>query len=468
MGRGSRLHFQLFDIIKFISDACVRAALTSSGDRVPKNDFRQHLSRVCPEQELRRWFDPLDITISGSDQSCCVVFPHTYFATWFETSMRDFFEKQVSAYLGPGYVVRYTTRNAGGNGHGPLPLDTVLAVTEYPYGHRFTFETFLTNAKNSFPLGLAREVARGDEVRYNPFIVCGPSGSGKTHLLRAMANAVAKSRPECSIFFGSIGDIQSRYGADPANSHEVRAAILACDILCIDEITDIRRAPDLEEELVFLFNAFHDAGRQMIFTSRERVASCDFFNPTLKTRLEWGLMVHLKLPDLDVRIAFVEQTNKEKRLGLSREQILTLASRFDGFRRLEGVLLRIEAFCKHTGQVLTEAEFARHVRLSEDRKTPELTPERILTVCAEHFGLPARDILGTSRKKEHVFARQTAMSLCRALLGMSYPALGRLFGGKDHSTVLYSIKKFTKLQEDNKDTKHLFRELARRCRLGAS
>jgi len=176
----------------------------------------------------------------------------------------------------------------------------------------------------------------------------------------------------------------------------------------------------------------------------------------------------LEGPDLEVRTAFVEQANRDMRLGLTREQVLTLASRFEGFRRLEGVLLRIEAFRNHSGRDLTEADFLRHVRLSEDSNAPEITPERILTVAAGHFGLAVADLIGHSRKKELVFARQTAMTLCRALLGMSYPALGKLFGGKDHSTVLYSIKKFQKLQDDNEETKHLFRQLSKICREGSA
>ncbi|MHC1791084.1 DnaA/Hda family protein [Solidesulfovibrio sp.] len=431
-----------------------------------KNDFRQHLLRTCPEQDLRRWFDPLDITTSETDRSFCVCFPHTYFAAWFETSVKELFERQLAHYLGPGHTVRYRIRGgAPGNGAGaPRPGADTAVVTDFPYGHRFTFETFLANEKNAFPLALAREVGRGGPVRYNPFVVCGPSGSGKTHLLRAMANHVAKSQPGTTIFFGSVADLQGLY-ADPNRSGpEIRADLAGHDWLFIDELTDIVRAPDLEQELISLFNAFHDAGRQMVFSSRERAASCDFFDPTFRSRLEWGLMVHLKAPDLSVRSRFVEQVNRDKRLGLSREQILTLASRFEGFRRLEGVLLRIEAFRQHAGGELSEAEFTRHIRLSEDKKTPELTAERIVAVCAEHFAIPARDITGHSRKKELVFARQAAMALCRTLLGMSYPALGRLFGGKDHSTVLYSIRKFQKIQDDNQDTKQLFRQLSKKCR----
>jgi len=441
-----------------------------SGGGVFKDEFRQHLSHFCPEQDLRRWFDPLDLKVDREDQTFRVVFPHAFFATWFETSVREFFERQVGEYLGKGYVLHYQSKNGndGRNGRTPPFLEETTCLTDFPYGNQFTFETFIANEKNHFPLALAQEVARGREVRYNPFLVCGPSGSGKTHLLRAMANTVARTHEGASLFFGSIGDLQNRFAASAGKPHAVRAALQANDWLFIDELTDIQRASGLEQELIFLFNSFHDAGKQMVFTSTERVTSCDFLDPTFKSRLEWGLMVHLKAPDLEVRTTFVEQANRDMRLGLTREQVLTLASRFEGFRRLEGVLLRIEAFRNHSGRDLTEADFLRHVRLSEDSNAPEITPERILTVAAGHFGLAVADLIGHSRKKELVFARQTAMTLCRALLGMSYPALGKLFGGKDHSTVLYSIKKFQKLQDDNEETKHLFRQLSKICREGSA
>lgn len=443
------------------------APLFPGGD-VFKDDFRQHLSRSCPEQDLRRWFDPLDLEVSEPDQTFRVSFPHAFFAAWFDTSVKELFERQIGQFLGPGYVVRYLTKNGpGGPERAPAFLEKTAATTDFPFGNQFTFDTFLANEKNHFPLALAQEVSRNREVRYNPFLVCGPSGSGKTHLLRAMANAVAKGQDSDSIFYGSIGDIQNLYAAK-AQPVEARACMQAHDWLFIDELTDIRRAPDLQRELIVLFNAFHDAGKQMVFSSTERVTSCDFLDPTLRSRLEWGLMVHLKTPDLDVRIAFVEQANRDMRLLLSREQVLTLASRFDEFRRLEGVLLRIEAFRKHSGRDLTEADFLRHIRLSEDRSVPELTPQRILAVTAGHFGLAEADLIGHSRRKELVFARQTAMALCRALLGMSYPALGKLFGGKDHSTVLYSIRKFQQLQKDNEETKQLFRKLSQTCRQGSA
>ena len=105
-----------------------------------------------------------------------------------------------------------------------------------------------------------------------------------------MANAVVRHREGAAVFFGSIGDLQNRFAAAPDSPHEVRADLCSHDWLFIDELTDIRRAPDLERELIFVFNAFHDAGKQMVFTSSERVTALDYLDPTFKSRLEWGLM----------------------------------------------------------------------------------------------------------------------------------------------------------------------------------
>ena len=151
--------------------------LTASGNGVLKDDFRQHLARTCPEQELRRWFDPLDLSVSESDHSCRVRFPHAYFAAWFETSAKELFEKEVRRFLGPGYAVSYHNRD-GGDGHAAPQPGLPGAAADFPFGHRFTFDSFLVNEKNHFPLALAGEVAQGGEVRYNPFLVCGPSGAG--------------------------------------------------------------------------------------------------------------------------------------------------------------------------------------------------------------------------------------------------------------------------------------------------
>lgn len=431
-----------------------------------KDALRQHLSRACPEQDLKRWFDPLEVEVIEPIQVFSVQFPHPYFAQWFGQSVQDLFEKEVGRFMGPGYVLQYHCRTAPPAETRAMPFTDFVSHIDFPFGHGFTLETYCANEKNHFPVALAREVAKGGEIKYNPFIICGASGTGKTHLLRAIANDLCRHHDKNKMFMGNVDDIKNIFTVKfPGNTYGARKYLHSFDWLFVDDFQSVRKYPDLQEELIFLFNMFYDCKKQMVFCSAERIAAFDFLDPTLRSRLEWGLVVHLKEPDLDVRVDYIDQHSRRKKLGLDRDQILTLARRFESIRKLRGVLLKIDAFREHMQRDrLGDAEFRRLIRQSDDRRGSSLTPEYILSVTASHFQVEVKDILGTKRHKNVVMARQTAMALCRSLLGMSYPALGKAFGGKDHSTVLYSIKKIMKLQGDSEEMKNLFQTLSKKCR----
>lgn len=431
-----------------------------------KDALRQHLSRACPEQELKRWFDPLEVEVIEPIQVFSVEFPHAYFAQWFGQSVQDFFEKEVGHFMGPGYVMQYHCRAVQNQGGKTAPFTDLVSHIDFPFGHGFTFETYHANEKNFFPVALAREVAKSAEVKYNPFIICGASGTGKTHLLRAIANHLSRHNDKQRIFFGTVEDIENIFTVKfPGRTYEARKFLQSFDWLCVDDFQSMRKHVHLQEELILLFNMFHDRKKQMVFSSSERISTFDFLDPTMRSRLEWGLVVHLKDPDLDVRVDFVETTNRTRKLGLDHDKTLTLARRFENIRKLRGILLKIEAYREHLQRDrLTEPEFRRIIRQSDDRRGANLTPDHIVSVTAAHFQVEVKDIMGSKRHKNVVLARQTAMTLCRALLGMSFPALGKFFGGKDHSTVLYSIKKMQSLQSDNEDTKKLFQTLSKKCR----
>jgi len=442
------------------------ACLFSIGRNVLKNALRQHLSRACPEQDLKRWYDPLEVEVIEPIQVFSVEFPHPYFAQWFSQGIQDIFEKEVGQFMGPGYVMQYHCRTITTNGIKESPFTDFVSHIDFPFGHGFIFDTYFANENNFFPLALAREVANNTIIKYNPFIICGLSGTGKTHLLRAIANDISKHNDKQKIFFGTIDDIKNIFEVKfPGKTYEARKYLQGFEWLFIDDFQSLRKYLDLQEELTILFNMFYDRKKQMVFSSSERVSSFDFLDPTLRSRLEWGLVVHLKEPDLDVRVDYTENVNKNKKIGLDHDKILTLARRFENIRKLRGVLLKIDAYREHMQRErLTEPEFRRLIRQSEERKGSNLTAEHIVSVAATHFQVEINDIMGTKRTKNVVTARQTAMALCRSLLGMSYPALGKYFGGKDHSTVLYSIKKVMQLQLVNDDMKKMFQTLSKKCR----
>lgn len=229
-----------------------------------KDSLRKHLLQTCSDDELKRWFDPLYFDYSENEKRLTVGFPHAFFAKWFEAEIQDKFEAQLNLFLGTGYLVSYRDTERPEKGNGVQVADVVKRI-DYPFGRESTFETFLINKKNYFPIASAREVAKQSGSLFNPFIICGPGGSGKTHLLKAVANEIAKKHDYSTVFLGSMDELNSlysiRFRGDP---FKARNYLFEYDFLFIDDFHKIREHPHFQQELVNIFNHFYDNKKQMV------------------------------------------------------------------------------------------------------------------------------------------------------------------------------------------------------------
>lgn len=430
-----------------------------------KQSLRKHLLQTSSNDDLARWFDPLHFEYDEENKRLTVGFPHAFFAKWFENEIQDRFEAQLNLFLGNGYLVSY--RDAGSQDRPTgVQASEVVKRIDFPFGQESTFDTFLINKKNYFPIASAKEVAKQSASLFNPFIICGPGGSGKTHLLKSVGNEISKKYDYSTIFMGTMDELNSLYNVQfRGDSIRARSHLFEYDFLFIDDFQKIKEYPHFQKELVNIFNHFYDNKKQMVFACRDKVTSYDFLEDSLQSRLGWGLIVTLKEPDLEIRVGYIQRQCRIKRLTLSKEQILTLAQRFADFRYLQGILLKLFAFKELVKKELTQKDFEHILSNTEEKATDDLTPKKIMSVVSEHFNIHVKDLTGTKRHQQIAQARQIAMFLCRQMLNTSYPALGRAFGGKDHSTVLYSVKKVKQLQEDDYDLKQLLKTLKQKCRM---
>lgn len=432
-----------------------------------KDDLRNHLQRSFSDPELRRWFDPLGLEYQEEGRRLQVIFPHAFFSTWFSQNVQGRFEEQLATFLGAGCTVSYLTGGNARRANAQPQADVVHKSVDYPFGREFTFESFLSNQKNYFPLASAREVAKQQSIIFNPFIVCGENGSGKTHLLRSIANEIGKRRGAEGIYLGSIEDVANVFALRFAGDvFKAREYFTSFEVLCIDDFQLVQHHPSLQQELLLLFNAFYDNRRQMVFACSDKLTSYDFLPPALKSRLEWGLIVGLKAPDLDIRVQYIRNQCRQKKISLDKEQILMLAQRFHDFRFLQGIMLKLFAFKELVNATIGPKDFELILSHTEEAPRPTLSPDIIINVVADHFNIEEREIRGSKRLHDIVRARQISMYLCRELLGSSFPALGRVFGGKDHSTVLYAVNKVKKMQKVSKDMKQLLITLKQKCLTG--
>ena len=428
-----------------------------------KSIVRSHLAQTRSETEIRRWFDPLDFTVRSQPFTLVIGFPHAFFHDPFIAAFQTDFEQAVADTLGSATALRYACPQPGGSTTAQhVSLVAPRKHTPPTNGSdSYTFENFLTNKKNYFPYASAREAIAAPGKKYNPLVLSGGSGTGKTHLLKAMAQAFRDRFPEQKILYFTIDDLHTFY--KEAGGDMARSSLIASHLLLIDDLQSLQLYNYLQTELLLIFNAQYEQSGQLAFACRGKLPECGFLEPTLLSRLEWGLMVHLKTPDLELRVQYLHTANQKKRLGLSRRHILLLGQHFKDFRYLQGVITKLCAYKELISPELNDEALFQIIGSLDSSKPTAVSPEHIFTIVATHFGITYQDLRGARRLRSIVFARQIAMALCRSELGLSYPQIGRLFGGRDHTTVMHGIKKVQKLQKINHETNTLFNTLKHQC-----
>ncbi len=419
-------------------------------------EIRHILKLQFSEENLDQWFDPLKITIDAS--KITVLFPHTFFMKMFMKSYKECLEHAVAQCFDTNISIEYLVAP---NGDTPASISTRIQPREpvQKNGKIFDFDSFLVNHKNQFPLASAQEVAAQKNTAYNPFVLYGKSGSGKTHLCKAILDALKKDVPTRNIFWGNAQELRKKIITIKGYESLVRS-----DILMVDDFQEIETDKDFQQAFLSLFNAFYEAGKQMILATSKRIQKMDLLEPCLKSRLGKGLMVTLKRPDLDIRLQFIKKACEKHHIQLSSEQMLTLARHFSDFRSLQGCLLKILAFQNLISPNMAQDDFFNIIKGLGSRTPTELTHETILAVVAEHLKVPTSAMLSATRRQDIVFARQAAMYLCRKLLRFSFPHIGIVFGGKDHSTVIYACRKIESLKARQQDIKNLLDLLTKKCR----
>jgi chromosomal replication initiator protein len=320
-----------------------------------------------------------------------------------------------------------------------------------------TFEDFITNAKNAFPLALAKKIVdQKPEETYNPFILCGADGTGKTHLLETVAAEFAKKTKK--IIFQSA----ARFCTENIYTIQKHEFFLQqYDVVILDDIQELVNNPSCQQQLATCIDAClrlpPDKNPQMVFAYAGSVNEIKKLEERLCSRLERGLVVELMKPDMDVRLRYIQTLCKQHEITLGREQRLFLARRCAGFRLLYGLMLKIKAFIAVYDKTPTTADMENIIR-SGGVDIPE-NYHTIMEKVAQAFNVPPEDIVHGKRRPNVVMARQTAMYICRRRLKLSYEELGRVFGGKDHSTVIYAVNKIKQLLVSNESMHNMITQL---------
>jgi chromosomal replication initiator protein len=304
---------------------------------------------------------------------------------------------------------------------------------------------------------------------YNPLFIYGESGLGKTHLLHAIGHYTrdlyqgAKVRYVSSEEF--TNDFINSIRDDKASVFQRRYRDV--DVLLIDDIQFLSGKVQTQEEFFHTFNTLHNADKQIVVTSDLPPKQLQDFEDRMRSRFEWGLITDIKPPELETRIAILRKKVGQEKLQVPAEVLEFIASKVTtNIRELEGALIRISAYA-NLNRSPVEMELAEAVLkdLLPDQVGPEITAAVIMNEASGYFGISIDDLIGSSRSRTLVTARQIAMYLCREITDFSLPAIGQSFGGRDHTTVMHAERKIRQLMAERRGLYNQVADLTTRIKV---
>ena len=312
---------------------------------------------------------------------------------------------------------------------------------------RYVFDTYVVGSGNRLAHAACLAVAEKPARAYNPLFLYGGVGLGKTHLLHAIGNA-CHGRGLNVLYVSSEEFTNDMISAIRTHTNQAfREKYRSADVLLVDDIQFIAGKESTQEEFFHTFNTLHGQDKQIIVSSDRPPKSLNTLDERLRSRFEWGLTADIQAPDLETRLAILRSKAERTGRKISDDILETVARRVQSnIRELEGALNRILAFADLSGSSLTPnlVEMALADLLPQKRNIP---PNKILEAVAASEGIGVNDLVGQNRSAKIAVPRQLAMYLLREFNEISFPQIGELLGGRDHTTIMYGIRK---IEDDEK------------------
>lgn len=319
---------------------------------------------------------------------------------------------------------------------------------------RYNFSNFVVGSSNQFAHAAAMAVATHPAIAYNPLFLYGAVGLGKTHLLHAVGNKICENNPGSRVRYISAEsftvDLIESIKRDKMPFFRKRYRPL--DVLLVDDIQFIAGKERTQEEFFYTFNTLYESHKQLVLSSDRYPKDIHNMEERLRSRFESGLVADINAPDLETKVAILYKKADFHKKEIPQDVAIFIASNIkSNIRELEGFLLRVIAFSSFTHRKL-DLELTEEVLKDFTLdKNKHFTIPNIIKFVAGYYGLKVSDIKSKRRTRDISVPRQIAMFLCREHTKSSLPEIGRQFGGKDHTTVIFSYKKISKLAKENKE-----------------
>ena len=423
-----------------------------------------------PAQTFKTWLEPTSALLLEGD-TITIGVPDRFTAEWNESKHAQLLASYAPVALGhPIIIIFKVDEERRGRPQmdlfvAPLPEAKEQAnrgaqSPNLQLSARYTFENFVIGKSNELAAAAAQAAAASPGKVYNPLFLYGQTGLGKTHLMQAIAHEILEKSPEMRLCFVAteqftnelVSAIQTRTTA------AFRRRYREVDLLLVDDVHFLKRTEATQEEFFHTFNALYEAGRQIVLTSDRPPSDIPGLENRLVSRFQWGMVADIEPPDLEHRIAILQNKAHLDHLELTipDEVIQFIAHHvWSSVRELEGSIIRLLAYAslKHQPVSIGLAREALRDKLKPGVDEPNniiarLTVSAIQAATAQEWGVTIEGLSSKSRTRHLTVPRQTAMYLIRELLGLQLVEIGIAFGGRDHSTVIHSLEKVHELQQD--------------------
>ena len=313
----------------------------------------------------------------------------------------------------------------------------------------YTFDTFVVGSNNRFAQSASLAVAESPGEAYNPLYIYGGPGLGKTHLMHSIGHFILERNPEAKVLYVTSEEftnevIESIRSGNASAMNKFREKYRTIDVLMIDDVQFIIGKESTQEAFFHTFNVLHSAGKQIVLSSDKPPKEMETLEERFRSRFDWGLIADIQPPDYETRMAILRKNAEACNKPVDDEIFKYIATNIkSNIRELEGAFNRIIAKSKIENQSEITMELAEDALkdIINPDKPKEITPELIIEVVAEHFGVSPEDITSKKRNSEFVQPRQVVMYLCRKLTDTSYVNIGKLLGKKDHTTIIHGVNK---------------------------
>lgn len=435
-----------------------------------KEKWDKILESIRDDNELsnvafKTWLLPLKVfRIEGNILK--ITAPFEQAATYVENKYKTFLYVAVAEAMGEEYEIRIITEDEALK-EKPLEPETPKKAAAAPapkiaeeqktnLNPRYTFDTFVIGSNNRFAHAAALAVAESPGKEYNPLFLYGGVGLGKTHLMHSVAHYILQQDPTKKVLYVTSEVftnelIDSIRNGNNNSMTAFREKYRNIDVLLIDDVQFIIGKESTQEEFFHTFNALHSANKQIIISSDRPPKDMETLEARLQSRFEWGLIADISSPDYETRMAILRKKEELDGYNIDDEVIRYIATNIkSNIRELEGALNKLVALSnleKREINISMAEEVLKDI-ISPNQKR-EVTPQVILDVVAEHYGISVSDIIGGKRNAEIVTPRQVVMYLCREITDTPYKAIGILLGNRDHSTIINGDGKVRKQLQAN-------------------